>query len=290
MNYQQRIEHARQILEYNRYRIYHLPARFENLNMVLQHSGIRETLLKILCYIKNKEIFIYRRKYVFFLDNDRITKIRGKTTASVSNRYINYLCAVGFINKQYQNLGAFGDMSTTKLTDINLGFLLDTGSRRPINTFYFRNYSDHELERLDSRAGSLLNSKITPGNISFNMLSVNGCRGIANEVYYSNDKDSVLNKERRYKGLVRGIDGILAERGYTTKQEVIEALKIDCREFEWLYKIYRADFKSRYSYKAPGRIERELYNIACDSYKWIITRRNTDVTNTEDEKNKTGTE
>lgn len=271
MNYKQRIEHSKEIIEHNRYLIYHLPTEYKNLEKILQHQGIRDTLLKIFKYIKDKEIFIYRRRYVFFLDNKRITQIRGRTTESVSNRYINYLCAVGLINKQYQNIGEFGNVETTQLTDINYDFLLDTGKRRPVNTFYFRAYTCKELCRLDNRCKRLIDGKVTPGNISFNMLCANGLKKMANEVYYANSRESIVNKERSYKALLKGIESILNQRGYTTKQEVIERLKLQRGEFDGLYRIFRTDFKSRFTYKAPCRAEREALDIAPNSHKWIIT-------------------
>ena len=273
MNYKQRIEHSKEIIEHNRYLIYHLPTEYKNLEKILQHQGIRDTLLKIFKYIKDKEIFIYRRKYVFFLDNSKITNIRGRTTESVSNRYINYLCAIGLINKQYQNLGEYGDTSKTRLTDINLEFLIDTKKRRPINTFYFREYTSKELKRLDSRAKQLLDNRITPGNISFNMLCANNCKSLADEVYYANDKNSIKNKNKAYISLLQTIEDLLQDKGYTTKQEIYNNNKNDCGELDKLFKIYRADLQKKYNYKAPTKADRTKYNIATNNYKWIITRR-----------------
>lgn len=270
------IKHSKEIIKYNQKTIYHLSNKYKYLNDVLSNEMLRDTLLKLYKFISDKDIFIYRHKYVFFIDNTRLTKLRGKTTASVSNRYINYLCAVGFINKQYQNLGEFGDTKTTNLTDVNYNFMATTESRRPINTFYFREYKEKELQRLEDRARQLITNGVTPGNISNNMLRANNCIDIANEVYYANNKYSINLKDKEYKQLIDTIDRYISRKGYTTKTELYHSiwLQLPTTELDKLFRIYKSEINRIYIYKSPTKQDKELYNLPQNFKKWIITERN----------------
>ena len=98
------IESGQAIAEENLERIYHLPKRYTNLDEYLSGS-LRETLLSVLNYIKDKRLIIENHKYLFFLDTTRLTtKVRKKTGGrATSNRHINLLCALGLLGKEPQN-------------------------------------------------------------------------------------------------------------------------------------------------------------------------------------------
>ena len=262
MNYNERIDHAREIIDRNRYYINHTPAQYENIQRILQYDEIKHLLLKVFRYVKERNFFIYRRKYVFFLPTSAINRIRGKTTKSVSSRYINFLCCVGFINKQYQHIDIDGLIEKTRLTGVNTNFLIDHPNKTPINTFFFRPYEKKgELARLEDRARRLIEGGITPGNLSRDMLIENGCADIADQVFFQNQKKDTEPERRQLRKLKSFIDQRLNQQGYTTKDDIYWNSGLKRSAVDKLFRIYKSDLWQQYQYKAPNKAEKDLYGF-----------------------------
>lgn len=262
------IKRAREIINQNRYIIYHLPKKYPYLGQILANDKVKSTLLQIYKFISDKDIIIYKHKYEFFLSTKQIMKIRGKTGEGTANRYINYLCCIGLINKQYQHLDYNGEEEKTELTNINFDFMVENADRpinRPINTFYFRLYSDKELNRLEQRAKLLIQNNITPSNVGFNRLSANNCKEIANEVYYAIDRKVIAKKKKELKALYAELDKLIKYKGYAKKSDI---KNIDKTELDKLFKIFKEQIREKYIYKAPNKAEKAEFKLKDST--WII--------------------
>lgn len=264
-------DRAKEIINENRYIIYHLPKKYSYLGRLLEDERVKNTLLSIYKFISNKEIIIYKHKYEFFLSTQQISKIRKKTGAGTANRYINFLCCIGLINKQYQYLDINGEADKTELTNINYSFMLNNSDRknnRPINTFYFRRYSQKELDRLEQRAKLLIQKNITPSNVSSNVLKANDCEDIANEVYYANDKRAITKKKNELKVLLSEIEKLIKYKGYAKKADIKQ---FDRVELDKLFKIFKRQISEKYIYKAPNKAEKAEFKLKDNT--WIIRRK-----------------
>ena len=208
------IERAQEIIKANIQRVYKLPKKYKNLHAVLEDYELITLLRKILNFIKDKDIIIYRRKYCFFMDNNKITGLRRKTSKGVSNRYTNYLCAIGFIKKVPQYVENAGYRDFLRMTRINRTIYKQDKSRRAINTYTFEEYTKEYLTEIDKRAGILLENGVTPHNISFNLLCAKGLKDIAHEVYPTMHDNAFKKKERECKRLLSCIEDKCISNGY----------------------------------------------------------------------------
>lgn len=266
------IERAQEIIKANIQRVYKLPKKYKNLHTVLEDYELITLLRKILNFIKDKDIIIYRRKYCFFMDNNKITGLRKKTSKGVSNRYTNYLCAIGFIKKVPQYVENAGYRDFLRMTRINRTIYKQDKSRRAINTYTFEEYTKEYLTEIDKRAGILLENGVTPHNISFNLLCAKGLEDIAHEVYPTMHDNAFKKKERECKRLLSCIEDKCISNGYTTKQELTNALQITREELDKLFRIFKDTIKESYSYKAPNRIEKDTFDLKTET--WIIIPKN----------------
>ena len=261
---------GQKIIESNRKILYRIPKRYKYISKALKHKGIRELIFKLYKDIYDG-FFIYKHKYIFFKDTGHINKIRGKKTGKVSNHYINYLCCMGLINKQFQHLDRNGLVEETELTEINKAFLLNNPDMLPINHFYFKEYArGKELDRIEERTKRLIENDVTPGNVSYLKLIENNCADIANEVFYNNIKGSEKKKQQELEMLKTLIDKRLEEQGYTTKQDIYNNLSLPAAEIDKLFTIYKKDLWQRYRYKPPDKAEKERFNLSKNFKKWII--------------------
>lgn len=265
------IERAQEIIKANIQRVYKLPKKYKNLHTVLEDYELITLLRKILNFIKDKDIIIYRRKYCFFMDNNKITGLRKKTSKGVSNRYTNYLCAIGFIKKVPQYVENAGYRDFLRMTRINRTIYKQDKSRRAINTYTFEEYTKEYLTEIDKRAGILLENGVTPHNISFNLLCAKGLKDIAHEVYPTMHDNAFKKKERECKRLLSCIEDKCISNGYTTKQELTSALQITREELDKLFRIFKDTIKERYLYKAPNRIEKDTFCMQDST--WIIIKK-----------------
>lgn len=268
---QRSVDKARAILEQNIYRIYHLQKKKiyirSALDMDKENQPLRDLLLKILNFCKNVEPVIYRQKYVYHLDNGRITyEFRGNQSTGTASRYFNYLCAMGLLKKQAQIPG--------KKTLINEQFQEQTKRPRPINVVSIPEYTNSCLNQIEARTEALLLNKVTKGNISRNKLMAVGLADLANEVFPLNQKKAYPNAKKQYQRLEQVIEQALKDQGYIYIGQVAEALEMPEKDVKGLKRIFNEDFESKYRYGATTAVQAEQYNIP--TKKWIITRRKED--------------
>lgn len=256
---------ARDILKYNINVIYHLPKKYKNLNKALK--DVRRDLLNLFKFCKDNEPIIWKQKYVWFVDNGRLTRVvRNRTTKSTSNRHFNFLCCLDAIHKLEQTKG--------NMTGVNMTFLLnerEKGKRIGINTFTIYKYTEKQLERMEQRAAELLQHGITPGNISNDKLKASGCEALAKEVFYLNSEESLQHKEKVFNTVMDLLQQLCSEKGYTDKKELCSRLEWNRNKLDKYLNIFKNTWQQLYQYKAPNKAETEQYNLK--SKAWIITRR-----------------
>lgn len=255
-------EGAREILEYNIGIIYHLPEKYKYVSVMLK--DVRKELLKILNYIKDVKPIIYKQKYVWYLDSTTLTaKIKMRTTRATCSRHFNYLCCLGLLNKIEQ--------TQESMIGINREFMIETGSRSPMNVISVYRYTEKELDRIEERAKLLRENKITPGNISFNRLMANGCCELAREVFFANAEKAVDKKQREFKQLMESLEVCCSKEGYTTKGKLYSVLPLKSHEIDRLFQIFKEQIWKTYTYKAPTKQDIEKYELK--TKKWIIIKK-----------------
>lgn len=259
-------EAGRQILRDNRTILYHLPKRYKNLNEILV-GDLRSDLFKILTYLSKINPIIYKQRYVYFLPNSILTgKIRRKTTGSVSNRRLNYLCCIGLICKVQQ--------TPEDMIGINMEFLLENPHiRTPMSVFTVYRYTDKQLEKMDKNAGRLLDAKMTVGNLSHDRLMAAGLEDLADEVYFLNSDEVFHRRQQAIEVVFRELDKIIAQKGYASKRELYQALPFPDLEIDKLLKIFKNQFQERYVYKRPNAEERSRWNITGDNWKIMVRQQ-----------------
>ena len=258
-------EAGRQILKDNRSVLYHLPRRYNNLHEILV-GDLRADLFKILTYLSKIDPIIYKQKYVYFLPNSILTdKIRKKTTGSVSNRRLNYLCCIGLIRKVRQ--------TAEDMIGINMEFLLENPHiKTPMSVVTIYRYTDSQLEKMNDRAGKLLDAKVTVGNLSHDRLMAAGLQDLADEVYYLNRDEVFYRRQQEIATMFNTLDQIIAEKGYASKRDLYRSLPYPEAEIDKLLKIFKNQFQERYSYKRHNSEERDKWDISGNGWK-IMTRQ-----------------
>lgn len=272
-DYKSLTEIGKKIIERNKYYINHTPKKYKYLRKALEHDGIRLLLLKILSFAIKHELFLYKQEYTVYIPTKILNKIRHRTTKATSNRYVNYLCALGVINKRYQKMiySDFERQATKDLTNISIAYQEKYWLSIPPNHFYFRAYyKNDELDRIEARAKRLIENKIKPSNISKNMLITNNCADIAEEIYFNNLIDNSEKKRQEYKILKSFIEKRIQEQGYTTKQDVKDNIKMPAAEIDNLFQLYKRELWQRFNYKSPNKAEKERFNLSKSFKKWII--------------------
>lgn len=257
---------AKAILEENQQTIYHLSSgKYPNLSKALKL--LKSDLLRILSFCKKHDPIIYKQKYTWFLDTNRLTyTVRKKTTRSTSNAHFNYLCAIGALTKIHQYNG--------DMTGINATHKLNSPDKDTINTFSVPRYTEQRLERMEQRAERLYRLKITPSNISHDKLIASGCRSMAKSIYYTNSNKALHKKTEQWEKLKMAIDTAIENKGYTTKAEIANTLRITRSKLDKLITTFRLEWDRAYIYKAPNAQEQKTY--ALENKSWIITRREAD--------------
>ena len=253
-------ESGRQILKENRRILYQLPKRYNNLNEIVV-GDLRSDLFKILTYLSKIDPIIYKQKYVYFLPNSILTdKIRQKTTGSVSNRRLNYLCCIGLIRKVRQTV--------EDMIGINMEFLLENPHiKTPMSVITVYRYTDSQLEKMNDRAGRLLDAKVTVGNLSHDRLMAAGLQDLADEVYFMNRDEVFQRRQQEIATMFSTLDQIIAEKGYASKKDLYRSLPYPVAEIDKLLKIFKNQFQERYTYKRPNSEERDKWNISGNGWK-----------------------
>ena len=266
------IESAHEIVEYNIYRIYHLPKkRYEAIHYFLDRGTLRRTLLNILNYIKDKQIIIDKHRYNFILDTDSLThKVRRKASGRVtSNSHFNLLCCMGLLNKVYQNY------ERDIVLEANRQFIEETGSAIPINVFSFRRYTEEELDRIEHRSQRLMQAGVTIGNVTYNYLFINGCKDIANEVYFSNNRAAPKKKRREFETVLPVIKELVEQKGYATREEIqTNVTEITGAELASVLRTFKAEIMKEYDYRPPKKKEMEKWRLP--NRRYIYTQRETE--------------
>lgn len=261
------VQSGQEIARRNLQRVYHLPKRYEAINKYLTTGTLRDTLYRIFNYIKDKQIIIDKHRYEFLLDTKSLTyKVRKRNGGDgTSNRHFNLLCSIGLINRVYQS--SHKDI----LLDANREFLKKSKHRRPINVFSFREYTDSELDRIEERASRLLAAGVTIGCVSYNYLALNGCEDIANEVYFSNNRNAPDRKKVEVDDLLLVMELLTERDGYTTRDIVKENLVIKDKELDKLFRIFKSQIEELYTYRPPTKEQIQRWNLR--NRKYIYIRR-----------------
>lgn len=259
---------SKKIVAENQEKLYHLSkSKYPNITHYLSGS-VYYTMLNVLKFIKTVNVIIYKHKYVFFLDNGNLTyKVRMKNGGTAtSSRHINLLCAIGLINKQFQ--------SEHDMLHINKEFLKSNPEKkRPVNAFYFRRYSDRELQRCEERAERLKTAGVTAGNISFNTLSLNGLADIAREVYPMNNRTAPEKKAAEFEQLIQVMQFLVDRQGYASKQQIRDNLVLEESEIDKLFQIYRKQLTEIYNYKMPTKKQKEYWQLPDNKYIYTLKEK-----------------
>ena len=272
---------AKEILAYNVKRLYNLSFnKYPYLYRTLR-SDLQKFLIRVINYWASRDNAILSRTghVVYFLGTQKGTvEIRNKTTKGVTNRWINYLCAMGLLNKSEQPVIRTPRRRVLRnVTGVNRSMLAYSYNDRlrPINTFKVEKYTTEFLMSCDERTRKLQEKGVTPGNISYNMLALNGLRDIAEKVYLESREMSELKKLTEVKQLTFYMDSLIAKKGYTTKQELFEVLEAKCNihrtETKKLFALFKNELWIDRTYKAPSNMEKELYKLKNGC--WIIKNK-----------------
>lgn len=271
-------ENAKAVLRKNRNKIYKLSVnKYPYLYRAIR-GEIKDFLLDIISFWLSRNCCIRAvtatSRPLFFLGTYMGTyMVRKKSTTSVTNRWLNYLCAIGLLSKEKQVIHyAWNRRHLVNVTGVNKKLLAYKDFKiKPINTFKVFEYTSDVLQKCDERAKKLLDKKITQGNISYLKLAENGLLDIATEVYQERRKGSEEKKQREFGILITFIDDRIAAKGFTTKSEIYQDCGIEKKELDKLFVIYRDILWNDRSYKRPTEIEKKKYGL--NSNGWIIQNR-----------------
>lgn len=268
-------ERALEIVEANRNTIYHFPAGYPAISYYLKNDHLRNTLLKILLFLRDrykiqdgkKHIIIDKQKYMFYVSNSRLSfQIRGSSGTGTSNRHINFLCAMGIFRKIPQ----------TEETAIkaNKNLKEKNPNLRYMNVFTFRELKQQELKRIEERSERLKHAGITAGNMSFNQLwyAVTDLQDIATEVYPDRRARQDYTETflyRQFQLLRQCINTIIDSYGYATKELINDNLTLPKPQIDQLFKIFREHLKQEYQYKRPNKKEQERFNLPDQRFIYI---------------------
>ena len=254
------------LIDYNRKIIYHLPKKYKYLNEYLKNSWLRDTLLKVYFFIADKEMIVASHKYLFFADNITLSyRVRNSSGTATTSRHMNLLCALGFFQKHRQS------KDKGKLIKVNENFFKSKPyARRSINVYSVRNYTEKELRHIESRAKRLYEAHITTGNFSQSMLTLNGLEEIAIEVLPYNNRLTPIRKLEEYEKLIAVLDYIVNQKGYALKEDIYNNLSLPDVEIDKILKIFKSDILKNYFYKRPTKQQIEEFNL--QSLKFIYTK------------------
>ena len=116
---------------------------------------------------------------------------------------------------------------------------------------------------------------VTAGNISYNMLALNGLVDIAEDVYLERREKSEEKKLREAELLVRYMDSFISQKGYATKPELFAVMKnehgISQSEVKRLFTYFKKVIWETRTYKTPSQKDIEKYGL--NGRGWIITNK-----------------
>lgn len=269
-------EQAHDVIAYNINALYHISAKYENINWYFKKSGnLKKTLLQFYHFMQDKQIILNKHRYEFVIDNGRMTgQVRKKPYTDASTfRYVSLLCAMGFLTKIPQDKA-----DPDNLLQVNRNYFHTNPDRqREITVYSFRRYDTKELDRIEARSERLRTAGVRIGNITFNMLILNNCQDIAREVFRKNSLSAPERKQEEYEYLILCLDLLIESQGYAYKEEIIDNLSgfglSDC-EIDRLFKIFRNGLMQRYYFKRPTKEQKKQFNLISDKY--IYTAKQTE--------------
>lgn len=270
-------EQAKEVLNYNIKKLYRLSfKKYPYLYKALR-GDVGQFLRDIINFwrSKDKAILCKLGKPAYFLGTQMGTRtVRKKTTSSVTNKWLNYLCAIGLLNKIEQPvIYEPYRRNLRQLTGVNRNMLSYNYNAdiEPINTFRVEKYTEEFLCECNENAKKLHEHNITAGNIGYNQLALNGLKDMAVKVYKKERNLSESKKLRELSKVESCIDFLIELNGYTTKQEIYDNLDIDDNEIDKVFRIFKERLWENRTYKAPTKQDREEFGL--ESGCWIIKNK-----------------
>ena len=257
-------ETGRKAIRDNRKILYHIPPRYEALRHYLSpHAPLRGTFFAVLKFILSVNVIIDDHKYLFFASTKKLAYgIRRRHGEQTANRHMNMLCAMGLFTKQGNQY-----RESEKLIQANKDFFAKhPEAEYAINVFAYKRYTPKELDRIEGRCKRLMAANVTAGNFSQAMLVLHGLEDISREVLPNNYPDAPKKKEDEYTDLLMVLDGIIANQGYATRQQVKDNLLFRDSEIDKLFKLFRADIMEVYNFKRPTKEQMERWGLKTLTY------------------------
>lgn len=271
-------ESAKELIQYNKEVLYHIPAQYKNLLYYIdpkqnkRNIPLRTTLFKILGNCKKRDlILVWHNMYVCAMSNDYLTEeVRGKTTKEVSNHHFNLLCAMRLLRKLTQ--------TEQHQLKINERLKEKYPNQHPINVFSVQRYTPDLLDLIEERCWRLRKAHVTSGNISSDKLILRGCEDLAAETYWSNSKESAERRAKEYELITDRMEKVIDIQGYLRKEDLYSNTpELEDKEIDKIFQIYSDEIWSepeyaKFNYKSPNKAERERFNITEPEYlkKWIF--------------------
>lgn len=272
---------VQKVLDYNLERIWHLSNSYIYLNGALR-GDLLEFLRDIINFWRKKCAMVKRNKPVFFLGTHTATyNIRKTTTTEVTNRWLNYLCAIGLLTKtksQVNYTKGKGKLVKPQYTR--------NGKRkrkprymkdriRGLNTFLVEPYTRELFKEANERVKQLNSKHITKGNMSYNMLALNGFRDLAEKVYLERRDLSEAKKLHECELLMKCVEDRLEQKGYTTKEELYRDMFQNFNKSRYetkrLFVYFQNELWLNLEYSRPSQAEKIKLGLTTDN--WIIRPR-----------------
>lgn len=240
----------------------------------------KELLYKILYYIADKDlIYDYDlNTYIFYLDTRTISKLMSNSTYSKSNRYINYLSAIGVIKKVNQPIAPVTDFRNLyreleQYNPITRRFLENNIYLNiPINFFYLPEYTNEYLQEIEQRAKRIIDVRLTPGETwSKDTLIAKGLKDIATELYPYN-YSALKRKEKIYNYILSFIDYSIDIKGYATKEDIYNNLKLSKSTIDKMLRIFSERTKTEYIYRRPTKEDVKKFQLVGNYYIFLKVR------------------
>ena len=253
------LEEAKQIIEDNNKKLRRIPERYKYLRRLFD-GDIKKLYFLIMGYIADKNIYPYWRKKSYHITTQTVVKLRKKSGEGTANRHLNFLCAMGVLQKYKEKRYATKSRINGTVTYRKPPKYL------PMNTFFL---VPLDLEELDNRCKLLIEHKITKGNISSDKLE---------EIYiakkiYSNNISGLIWKKDSYDRIKEFLEAQIPDKGYATKQDIYENVilnkKHNVSAVDKVLTFYRDSFNEDFRYGRPKKEEKAKYKLTSDS--WIIT-------------------
>ena len=263
------------INKYNNDKLYNLGRGRPAISKALT-KPLRQTLRQILLFAMEHEpqILLYGFGLaVYTIPTPLLSRIRGKKSEGVSNRHLNYLCAMGLLVKVPQSTET-DIVSMQLLTDANREFMKqkvpeDANMLHPMNTIRIPKWTPTRLDAIEERTRLLLDNGITAGNISCERLCTSGLYDIACNIYCDNRRNY---KRNRYNfNIIRQfISDSIDDKGYCTKAEIYNGLKLREKQIDQALSMYKLVWQHEFNYGPPKKKHKQQYGITGN--KWIYTK------------------